>query len=59
MSSTTSGAIPRVILCRFGELFLKSGNRKRFEATLHRNMAAAVANPPPEWPQMPIRSISM
>ncbi|HEY8926066.1 MAG TPA: tRNA uracil 4-sulfurtransferase ThiI [Polyangia bacterium] len=36
----------RVILCRFGELFLKSGNRKRFEATLHRNMAAAIADVP-------------
>jgi len=33
----------RVILCRFGELFLKSGNRKRFESTLHRNMAGALA----------------
>jgi len=32
----------RVILCRFGELFLKSGNRKRFESMLHRNMAAAL-----------------
>jgi len=32
----------RVILCRFGELFLKSGNRKRFESTLHRNMALAL-----------------
>jgi thiamine biosynthesis protein ThiI len=36
----------RVILCRFGELFLKSGNRKRFEATLHRNMASAIADVP-------------
>lgn len=34
----------RVILCRFGELFLKSGNRRRFEGTLHRNMRAAVAD---------------
>ena len=33
----------RVILCRFGELFLKSGNRKRFEGTLHRNMSSALA----------------
>lgn len=32
-----------VILCRFGELFLKSGNRKRFESTLHRNMQSALA----------------
>jgi thiamine biosynthesis protein ThiI len=33
----------RVILCRFGELFLKSGNRRRFEEVLHKNMRAAVA----------------
>jgi len=33
----------RVILCRFGELFLKSGNRRRFEGTLHRNMSTALA----------------
>src|SRR3569623_2074151 len=33
----------RVILCRFGELFLKSGNRKRFEGALHRNMQSALA----------------
>jgi thiamine biosynthesis protein ThiI len=32
----------RVILCRFGELFLKSGNRRRFEGTLHHNMALAL-----------------
>ncbi|HEY4184977.1 MAG TPA: tRNA uracil 4-sulfurtransferase ThiI [Polyangia bacterium] len=32
----------RVILCRFGELFLKSGNRKRFEAMLHQNMRRAL-----------------
>ncbi|MES1172648.1 MAG: tRNA uracil 4-sulfurtransferase ThiI [Bacteroidota bacterium] len=34
----------RVILCRFGELFLKSGNRRRFEGVLHKNMRAAVAD---------------
>jgi thiamine biosynthesis protein ThiI len=33
----------RVILCRFGELFLKSGNRRRFEGVLHKNMRRAVA----------------
>lgn len=27
-----------VFLCRFGELFLKSGNRSRFERVLHENM---------------------
>jgi tRNA uracil 4-sulfurtransferase len=36
----------RVILCRFGELFLKSGNRRRFEGMLHRNMREAVADVP-------------
>ena len=36
----------RVILCRFGELFLKSGNRKRFEEVLHRNMRAAIRDVP-------------
>jgi len=33
----------RVIVCRFGELFLKSGNRRRFEGVLHKNMRAALA----------------
>ena len=33
----------RVILCRFGELFLKSGNRRRFEGALHQNMRSALA----------------
>ena len=33
----------RVIVCRFGELFLKSGNRRRFEGVLHKNMRRAVA----------------
>ena len=37
------GPMSRVILCRFGELFLKSGNRRRFEEVLHKNMRAAVA----------------
>ena len=46
MKGPKDGTTTRVILCRFGELFLKSGNRKRFEATLHRNMAAAVADVP-------------
>ena len=36
----------RVILCRFGELFLKAGNRKRFEETLYRNMRAAIRDVP-------------
>lgn len=31
-----------VLLCRFGELFLKSGNRKRFESMLVRNVQAAL-----------------
>ena len=32
-----------VILCRYGELFLKSGNRRRFERVLCDNIRAAVA----------------
>jgi len=31
------------ILCRYGEIFLKSGNRRRFERTLRANVAAALA----------------
>jgi tRNA uracil 4-sulfurtransferase len=30
------------ILCRYGELFLKSGNRRRFERTLRDNVAGAL-----------------
>ena len=37
-----AGAMSRIILCRFGELFLKSGNRRRFEGVLHKNMRAAL-----------------
>src|SRR3954468_13361979 len=33
-----------VILCRYGELFLKSGNRRRFERVLCDNIRAAVAD---------------
>jgi thiamine biosynthesis protein ThiI len=32
------------ILCRYGEIFLKSGNRRRFERTLRSNVAAALAD---------------
>lgn len=32
----------RIILCRFGELFLKSGNRGRFEGILRRNIGRAL-----------------
>jgi len=35
-----------VVLCRYGEIFLKSGNRKRFEGVLRRNIEAAVADLP-------------
>src|SRR6185503_8953599 len=35
-----------VILCRFGELFLKSGNRKAFERVLVDNVRAAIADLP-------------
>jgi thiamine biosynthesis protein ThiI len=34
------------ILCRYGELFLKSGNRRRFERTLRENVAGALADLP-------------
>jgi thiamine biosynthesis protein ThiI len=32
------------ILCRYGEIFLKSGNRKRFERMLRGNVVAALAD---------------
>jgi thiamine biosynthesis protein ThiI len=32
-----------VLLCRYGELFLKSGNRKRFESMLVNNVQTALA----------------
>ena len=35
-----------VILCRYGELFLKSGNRRRFERVLADNIRAAVKDLP-------------
>ena len=35
-----------VILCRYGELFLKSGNRKAFERVLADNVRAAIADLP-------------
>jgi thiamine biosynthesis protein ThiI len=35
-----------VLLCRYGELFLKAGNRKRFEGMLVANVQAAVAGLP-------------
>ena len=34
------------ILCRYGEIFLKSGNRRRFERALRDNVAAALADLP-------------
>jgi thiamine biosynthesis protein ThiI len=35
-----------VILCRFGEIFLKRGNRRRFEDALKRNIEAALRDVP-------------
>ena len=35
-----------ILLCRYGELFLKSGNRHRFEQVLADNIRAAVADLP-------------
>jgi thiamine biosynthesis protein ThiI len=41
---TTTPLEPRsVLLCRYGELFLKSGNRKRFQSMLVSNVQAALA----------------
>src|SRR6266436_8100294 len=36
----------RALLCRYGELFLKSGNRKRFEGILRQNVRAALNGVP-------------
>ena len=36
----------RIILCRYGELFLKSGNRHRFERVLADNIRAMVSDLP-------------
>src|SRR3954468_3885757 len=36
----------RVLLCRFGELFLKCGNRRLFERALAGNIRAALADVP-------------
>ncbi|HVR62284.1 MAG TPA: tRNA uracil 4-sulfurtransferase ThiI [Polyangia bacterium] len=36
----------RALLCRYGEIFLKSGNRRRFETLLRDNVRAAVAGIP-------------
>jgi thiamine biosynthesis protein ThiI len=35
-----------ILLCRYGELFLKGGNRKRFQSMLVNNVQAAVAGLP-------------
>ena len=32
----------RALLCRYGEIFLKSGNRKRFEGILRDNVRRAL-----------------
>ena len=42
-----------VLLCRYGELFLKSGNRKRFQSMLVSNVQAAVAGVPGAHVQAP------
>jgi tRNA uracil 4-sulfurtransferase len=38
--------VDSVLLCRYGELFLKSGNRHRFERTLVDNVRAALTGVP-------------
>ena len=35
-----------VVLCRYGELFLKSGNRRAFERVLADNVRAALTDLP-------------
>ena len=35
-----------VVLCRYGELFLKSGNRRAFERVLADNVRTALADLP-------------
>jgi thiamine biosynthesis protein ThiI len=35
-----------VLLCRYGELFLKAGNRRRFQSMLVNNVQAAIAGVP-------------
>jgi thiamine biosynthesis protein ThiI len=39
-------AMNGLILCRYGEIFLKSGNRRRFERVLHDNVRRALADLP-------------
>jgi thiamine biosynthesis protein ThiI len=41
-----ASALDRVLLCRYGELFLKSGNRRHFERALVENIRAALAGVP-------------
>jgi thiamine biosynthesis protein ThiI len=41
------------ILCRYGEIFLKSGNRHRFERALRANVAAALRDLPGATVDMP------
>ncbi len=38
--------MPSIVLCRFGELFLKRGNRSMFENTLRDNVARALRGVP-------------
>jgi tRNA uracil 4-sulfurtransferase len=43
MPITTPKEPTSVLLCRYGELFLKSGNRKRFQSMLVSNVQAALS----------------
>ncbi|MDB4982290.1 MAG: thiamine biosynthesis/tRNA modification protein ThiI [Myxococcales bacterium] len=46
MPSPTPKEATSVLLCRYGELFLKSGNRKRFQSMLVSNVQASLAGLP-------------
>ena len=42
----TSPPLHSVLLCRYGELFLKAGNRRRFQSMLVNNVQTAIAGLP-------------
>ncbi|MDX2021430.1 MAG: tRNA uracil 4-sulfurtransferase ThiI [Deltaproteobacteria bacterium] len=46
MSEAPSSRLYTALLCRYGELFLKSGNRQQFEHQLERNIRRAIKDIP-------------
>lgn len=46
MSEASSTRLYTALLCRYGELFLKSGNRQQFEHQLERNIRRAIKDVP-------------